>query len=56
MNDPQNKKEVLFHDYCKRCKHWHTPEWEDPCDECLTEPCNINSHKPINFKEVEKNG
>ena len=23
----------------------------DACDECLANPSNINSHKPVNFKE-----
>lgn len=44
-------KIVEFDKYCNRCKHWETKSTEDPCDECLTSPTNINSRKPINFNE-----
>lgn len=47
-------KFVWFADYCKRCEHKDAPETEDPCNECLGEPANLNSHKPINFKEANK--
>lgn len=44
-------KEVYFDKYCGKCIHKDIPETEDPCNECLTQPSNENSHKPINFKE-----
>lgn len=44
-------KEVYFEQYCKNCKHKDTNEADDPCDECLSEPMNIYSHKPINWEE-----
>ena len=44
-------KEVYFGLYCNQCQYYDTPESEDPCDECLTSPSNVYSHKPINFKE-----
>ena len=44
----ENKqKEVFFWEYCKTCKHYSTPETDDPCNECLGEPANENSHKPV---------
>ena len=46
-----NQKEAWFWMYCKHCKYAKTPESEDPCDECLTNPVAYNSRKPINFKE-----
>lgn len=46
-------KEVYFGEYCPKCEHFTQPDYEDPCNECLTEPMNQNSHKPINFKEKE---
>ena len=46
-----NYKEVYFNEYCSKCKYKDTLESDDPCDECLTNPSNIDSHKPINFKE-----
>lgn len=50
----ENKqKEVFFHLYCETCKHYKTPEHEDPCNECLNEPSNENSHKPVYWEGVE---
>lgn len=46
-------KEVRFDEYCKDCEHYELEETEDPCNECLNEPCNINSHKPVFWKGKE---
>lgn len=46
-------KEVYFGEYCKNCKYLEKKENEDPCDECLENPVNLYSHKPINYKEKE---
>lgn len=46
-----SEKEVYFHEYCRKCEHLEVDESEDPCDECLTNPVNEYSHKPVNFKE-----
>ena len=44
-------KEVYFNEYCEMCKNKDVQEDKDPCNECLTNPVNVNSHKPVNFKE-----
>jgi predicted DCC family thiol-disulfide oxidoreductase YuxK len=44
-------KIVYFDQYCPLCKHTSVSETEDPCNECLTYPVNIESHKPVNFEE-----
>ena len=44
-------KEVYFDQYCKKCLYKDEDETNDACDECLANPSNINSHKPVNFKE-----
>ena len=44
-------KEVFFDVYCPTCKHRDKPESEDPCDECLDNPANVDSHKPVNWKK-----
>ena len=44
-------KEVYFDIYCPKCKHYPTPDWEDPCDICLENPSNEYSHKPVCFEE-----
>lgn len=38
---------VDFEKWCKTCKHHDKPENESPCWECLDEPTNIDSRKPI---------
>ena len=39
------EKEVYFDQYCKSCKHHGLEESKDPCNDCLAEPSNTNSHK-----------
>lgn len=46
-----NYKEVYFHEYCKKCESVKLEETDEPCFECLENPYNENSHKPIRFKE-----
>lgn len=46
-------KEVYFDQYCKTCKHEKLDETDDPCDDCLNEPMNVNSHKPTMWEEKE---
>lgn len=45
--------EVRFDIYCATCGHKDIPEEKDPCHECLAFPSNINSRKPVNYKEKE---
>lgn len=44
-------KEVYFDQYCKSCEYKDVKESEDPCYDCLEEPVNLESHKPVNYKE-----
>lgn len=44
-------KIVEFWVWCKRCKHNAVPETEDPCNECLTDSVNEDSHKPTKWEE-----
>ena len=44
-------KEVYFSEWCPKCKYYENSESEDPCWDCLDKSCNINSHKPTQFKE-----
>lgn len=43
------EKIVDYGRWCRYCRHWKLPEDKDPCHECLNEPVNIDSHKPVNF-------
>lgn len=46
-------KEVYFHEYCKTCKYRDIEDWKDPCNPCLANPCNIDSHKPTYYEKDE---
>lgn len=50
----ENYQEVYFDKYCKTCKNKDAKEYEDPCNDCLSEPVNVVSHKPVNWEEKEK--
>lgn len=44
-------KIVDFDKYCKTCEHRDKKESEDPCWDCLNEPVNSESHKPVKWEE-----
>ena len=44
-------KEVYFNEYCIQCVHHLKKETDSPCDECLNEPVNEFSHKPVKFEK-----
>lgn len=54
-NMDEDYKEVYYDEYCKTCEYKDLPETEWICDECLHIPINLYSHKPVNWKEKEKN-
>lgn len=49
----EDLKEVLFGEYCKKCKHEKCSDIKDPCDECLSVPARIDSQKPEKFMPKE---
>lgn len=48
-----NLKIVDFERYCPKCLHKDLKEHDDPCDDCLNEPVNVDSKKPVNFEEFK---
>ena len=54
MYSDYDYKEVYYHEYCEKCKHWEKADLEEPCNECLDNFMNLHSHKPINFEEKEE--
>lgn len=46
-------REVRFDKYCKECKHFKLDNYDEPCYECLGEPINLYSEKPVKFEEEE---
>lgn len=49
----EDYKEVYFGQYCQLCKHETKAESEMPCAECLEEPINLYSNKPVRFEAKE---
>lgn len=47
-------KEVYFGQYCKTCKHQMTDEDLEPCHECLNNPVNVYSHKPVKYERAKR--
>lgn len=45
---------VDYEKYCPLCAYENAPEGEDPCAQCLSEPVNQDSRKPICWKEKDK--
>ena len=39
--------------HCKTCEYKDLEEKIDPCNDCLAEPMNANSDKPVYWKEAE---
>ncbi len=50
----ESYKEVYFGEYCKNCEYRNRLEIQEPCDDCLNEPVNVYSHKPVFYKEKTK--
>ena len=44
-------KFVRFDIWCPACVDAKTPDSEPICNECLSQPVNTNSTKPINFRQ-----
>lgn len=42
---------IVEFSYCSTCKHVDLKEEEHPCATCLSEPVNLNSHKPVKWEE-----
>lgn len=45
---------VEFGEYCSTCKYEKTEEKDEPCCECLDNPTNIHTNKPIKWVEGKK--
>lgn len=49
-------KIVDFNKYCKTCEFKDADEFKDecPCNECLDNPTNVHTTRPVYYKENEK--
>lgn len=46
-------KIVDFKKYCETCEFKDVKQQDDPCNECLDNPTNVHTTKPVNYKEQE---
>ena len=51
MSNGEGYKEVYFDQYCETCKHKELEQHKEPCDECLSNPTNLYSHKPVKYEK-----
>lgn len=49
-------KIIDFAEYCCSCKYSPLKGTDEPCNECLTSPVNVDSRKPINYEYESKKG
>lgn len=47
-------REANFYKYCRTCKYKDLDEKFDPCNDCLAEGVNVDSEKPVYWKEADK--
>lgn len=52
-NNSDGMKEVYFHEYCMTCRYGMLKDQEEPCFECLDNPLNYQSHKPVNYEDKD---
>lgn len=55
MGESINEKFVEFDEYCLTCKFKDVDQGEEPCNECLHNPINMNSVKPVNYQSSIQN-
>lgn len=46
----EDYKEVYFCQYCNTCKYKDKKGDEEPCNECLHDPANVYSHRPVKWE------
>lgn len=54
LDGKEGYKEVYFDAYCKECKHGMLAMHEEPCNECLDNPVNLHTHRPVKYEEKEE--
>lgn len=48
-----NTKMVYFDQYCRSCKYRKLDEAKDPCNDCLANPSNTDSHMPLFYENKD---
>lgn len=51
MSDYHIRDKIVQFTLCQYCEHWKKSESEEPCCDCLDNPSNVESRRPIHFKD-----
>lgn len=54
MLSEEEQQEVYFFKYCPTCQYRTLKDSDEPCHSCLSEPLNLYSHKPVQYKPLKK--
>jgi hypothetical protein len=54
MESGSREKIVDFDKYCPTCQSKAISSIDEPCNECLNNPTNLDSRKPVKYKEAKK--
>lgn len=46
-----NREKIVSFQFCRFCEHKNKLESDEPCCDCLDYPSNIDSRRPIHFKD-----
>lgn len=49
-----NYKVACFANHCPTCKYEAVKEEDEPCNECLDYPVNLNTDKPVKWEEKKE--
>ena len=47
----QSKKRIVSFLFCRHCVNKAKKESDEPCDDCLENPVNVDSRRPIHFED-----
>lgn len=47
-------REVRYDIYCEQCKYKEEIDYESVCEECLDNPTNLYTDKPVKFEEASR--
>ena len=50
--ETNNHQRIVDFTYCRYCVHLKKQESESPCDDCLDNPVNTDSRRPVYFKST----
>ena len=51
MENQNDGEHIVNFELCKECKYYGLKEDQEPCNDCLNQPVNQWSYKPVHFEE-----